>query len=112
MSSQRRRRTKSKYNAIKTEVDGIVFASKKEASRYVYLKGLLTADEITDLELQPSYELCINDTKICKYIADFKYKNKDGEEIIEDVKGFLTPQFRLKQKMMKAIHNIDIAIVK
>jgi len=112
MSSLNRRRTRSKYNAIRTEVDGIIFASKKEASRYVYLKGQLTANEISDLELQPSYELHINDIKICRYIADFKYKNKNGEEIIEDVKGFLTPQFRLKQKMMKAIHDIDINVVK
>ena len=109
--STTRRRTRSKYNAIPTEVDGIRFASKKEAARYVFLKGMVTAGKITELELQPPYELYVQDQKICRYIADFRYKNAEGGEVVEDVKGFITSTFRLKQKLMRAIHNIEIAIV-
>lgn len=111
-SSMRKRRTLSKYNAQPTEVDGIRFASKKEAMRYVFLKGLLTAGKISALEIQPAYDIVVNGKKICRYIADFKYISSDGNEIIEDVKGFVTPQFRLKQKLMAAVHNIEINIVK
>ena len=57
-------------------------------------------------------DLSINDIKICDYIADFRYLQQDEDGfsklIVEDAKGILTPEFKLKQKMMKAIHGIDI----
>jgi hypothetical protein len=31
--------------------------------------------------------------------------------VVEDVKGVITPEFRLKQKLMKAILNIDVETV-
>ena len=97
----------TKYRAKKTVLDGITFASKAEATRYRNLKLLERAGEIQNLELQPSYVLEHNGTKICTYRADFKYM-QDGKEVIEDVKGFKTPVYRLKKKLMLAIHGIDI----
>lgn len=43
---------KSKYGAVKTEIDGIVFDSKHEAKRYQELWLLEQAGEITNLRLQ------------------------------------------------------------
>lgn len=43
---------KSKYGAVKTEVDGIMFDSKREAKRYQELRLLEQAWEITNLRLQ------------------------------------------------------------
>ncbi|WP_416330384.1 DUF1064 domain-containing protein, partial [[Clostridium] innocuum] len=48
---------KSKYGAVKTEVDGIMFDSKREASRYQELRLLEQAGEITNLRLQVPFEL-------------------------------------------------------
>jgi len=45
---------------------------------------------ISELEIHPVYPLLVNGIKIGRYTADFKYKNKDGEEIIEDVKSKIT----------------------
>ena len=42
----------NKYNAKKTELDGIVFDSRKEAGRYAELKLLERAGHIEDLTLQ------------------------------------------------------------
>ena len=70
------------------------------------------AREIKKLELQPSYQIEVNGQKICKYIADFKYLDKDGNEHIEDVKGILTPVFRLKQKLLRACLGLEIEIIK
>ena len=101
--------SKSKYRAKRTEVDGIMFASGKEARRYVELKALERAGEIVNLELQPSFEIVINEVKICTYKADFKYVKLGAlTEVVEDVKGFLTPVYRLKKKLMKAWHGIEI----
>ena len=67
---------------------------------------------VTQLERQIKYELSVNDVKICDYIADFRYlleeENGLSKLVVEDAKGVLTPEFKLKKKMMKAINNIDI----
>ena len=106
----------SKFGAKKTIVDGITFDSKWESERYGQLKAMERGGIVTDLELQVKYDIVINDIKICKYIADFVYKEEspDGKikEIVEDAKGFETPEFKLKKKIMKAVHNIDIYLSK
>ena len=106
----------SKFGAKKTIVDGITFDSKWESERYGQLKAMERGGIVTDLKLQVKYDIVINDIKICKYIADFVYKEEssDGKirEIVEDAKGFETPEFKLKKKLMKAVHGIDIYLSK
>ncbi len=99
----------SKYNAVRTEVDGFIFDSKAEARRYSELKLAEQAGEITALELQPKFSIDINGKHICTYIADFKYTdNRTGRTVIEDVKGVKTPVYRLKKKLVEALHGITI----
>ena len=106
----------SKFGAKKTIVDGITFDSKWESERYGQLKAMERGGIVTDLKLQVKYDIVINDIKICKYIADFvcKEESPDGKikEIVEDAKGFETPEFKLKKKLMKAVHGIDIFLSK
>ncbi len=91
-----------KYSNKKTEVDNIFFASIAESKRYLFLKNLLALNLITELELQPTFELLSkNNKKICKYKADFRYKFKD-KIIVEDVKGALTPVYKLKRTFFLA----------
>lgn len=97
----------TKYKAIKTEVDGIMFASKKEAMRYKELKFLRSQYRISDLILQPKFPVEVCGKKICTYVADFLYY-ENGQKIIEDVKGVKTPVYRLKKKLVEAIYNITI----
>ena len=47
----------TKYNNIKTEVDGHIFDSKAEARRYNELKLLAATGEILGFGLQPSFVL-------------------------------------------------------
>ena len=102
---------RNKFRAKPTVVDGIRFDSKRESQHYTYLKSLVAAGEISDLALQPSYDIVINGQKICKVKLDFSYM-KDGEFIVEDVKGMDTPMSRLKRKLVKACHDIDVVIIK
>ena len=110
------RRSRPKYGNKRTVVDGIKFDSKWESQRYLYLKSLEKANRVKNLELQPKFIISVNGQKICTYIADFKYdrEDKDGvwEHVIEDAKGVETPEFKLKKKLMKAVHNIDIYLSK
>lgn len=98
----------SKYRNRKTEVDGILFDSKREAARYAELKMLERAGEIRGLELQPVFPVAVNGQKICKYIADFRYTDRAGREVVEDAKGVKTDVYRLKKKLVRALFGIEI----
>jgi hypothetical protein len=103
----------SKYRAIRTEVDGISFASKREAKRYSELKMLERAKVIKDLQLQVRYPLEVNGVKITTYIGDFSYLEND-KFIVEDAKGFyrtkdpITRLYDVKKRLMLALHGIEI----
>jgi len=97
---------KNKYNAIKTEVDGIIFDSKMEANRYTELKVLLRAGLIRDLERQVSF--IVSDAvewgeitlSAIKYKCDFRYYDCSIEkEVVEDVKGKALPLYILKRSL-------------
>ena len=96
----------NKYHVAPKEertLDGHIFASKAEMKRYAELKLLVKGKVIKNLELQPKlYYLKKITDETFKYIGDFKYEEK-GKTIIEDVKGFETPIWRLKWKICKIV---------
>lgn len=98
---------KHKYGARKTIVDGITFASAKEARRYSELKLLEKAGVIRNLELQSKFPIIINGIKCFSWLADFVYFEGD-DRIIEDCKGFRTPMYRLKRKCVIAMYGVKI----
>ena len=95
---------KSKYNAVKTEIDGIKFDSKIESKRFANLKLLERAGVIENLKLQPRFLLQEGFTynghkeRKIEYVADFQYE-RDGQTIVEDVKGQRTEVYKLKRKL-------------
>lgn len=101
---------RSKYRNKKTTVDNIVFASKREAARYLELKAMMKARKIRDLVLQPRFKLEVNGVLVCTYVGDFSYR-RGREFVVEDSKGVKTDVYRLKKKLMKAILNIDVVEV-
>lgn len=103
----------TKYHAHKTEVDGIVFASKLEADRYLELRLLEQAEEITALVLQPEFQIVrgfVNPetgekVKSRFYIGDFQYiDNATNKIVVEDTKGMETAEFRLKWSLVKSMY--------
>lgn len=100
---------KSKYSNVKCEEDGYRFDSQAERRRYRELKHLVAAGAIEGLVLQPPFPLEVNGQKIATYRADFLYFDRErGQAVVEDVKGALTPVYRLKKKLVKAIHGVEI----
>ena len=117
----------NKYHNQKIQTsDGIIHDSKREARRWMELKLLERAGLIKDLQRQVEYVLIPTQRepdvigkrggiikgkvieKQVSYVADFVYKDKDGNEIVEDTKGFRTKEYILKRKMMLWIHGIRI----
>lgn len=121
----------SKYLNKKTEVDGILFDSQKEANYYKVLKAREEAGEISCLRLQVPFEIipavygkrikhlktkdkeesyCIQ--RATHYDADFVYiVTATGRQEVVDVKSKITrrhPVYRLKKKLMLAVQGIEI----
>ena len=122
VSSEASRVKAHKYHAKPTELDGVRFASQREAKRYAELKLLERVCAIDDLELQPVFRLDVVEiyrngwpirlAHIGKYIADFQYTDlQSGEIVVEDAKGFRTATYRLKRKLVEALHGITITEV-
>lgn len=105
---------RSKYNSRKVVVDGHKFDSEREALRYRALKKMEQEGKIAQLELQPRFELvpafrCQGEAvRKMEYVADFKYLDFErGGLVVEDVKGFRTPEYKLKCKLFKYLYVRD-----
>lgn len=105
----------SKYHSTKIETEDGKFDSKHELKRWQELKLLEKAGEISDLRRQVKFELIpaqrINGKIVersCTYIADFVYIYK-GSVVVEDAKGFKTPEYKIKRKLM--LERLGIRII-
>lgn len=104
-------RKPSKYHAKKSGG----YDSKKEHQRANQLKLMQRAGLISNLREQVKFVLIPTQRdsqgnlleKECSYYADFVY-DKDGITVVEDTKGFRTPEYRLKRKLMLYVHGISI----
>ena len=120
---------RSKYRAVPVVVDGVRFASTREAERYAELTLLEKSGAIRDLVLQPRFELHapqLDDEGMPRpieclgcYRGDFAYQVKyvvtvEGirtehwRGVVEDVKGFRTPLYRWKKKHVEAQYGITV----
>lgn len=92
-----------KFRAKPCIVNEIRFDGIVEARRYSKLYFLEQNKIISDLKTHPVFKLDVNEKPIGKYEADFEYE-WNGKKWVEDVKGKLTDVFKLKMKLMGAIH--------
>lgn len=101
----------NKFGAVKTTVGDTTYDSRKEARYCEALKLRERAGQISNLELQPKFDLMVNGTKVGTYKADASYHDKGGKLHVIDVKGgnaTKTQLYRLKAKLMLACHGIEI----
>lgn len=106
---------RSKYGNEKTNQDGEIYDSKKEARRAKELRMMLKGGQLAWLARQVTFVLPGSVT----YIADFVYAENGWDEgggqlwqiVVEDVKSEATKglaTYRMKKKQMEAIHGIII----
>lgn len=108
------RNCRSKYGAKKVTVNGITFDSRKEANRYIELSSLEKVGKVSDLQCQVKFELIPSQRlhgkvveRAVNYIADFVYI-ENGQKVVEDTKGFKTPEYIIKRKLMLWVHKIKV----
>ena len=110
----------TKYHAVRTNG----YASKAEARRADELKLLLAARKIYNLREQVPFDLLPADKTLgysrpLRYIADFvfdedmgdKWELKKTRRVVEDCKGYRTPVYKLKKRLMLQLLGIDITEV-
>lgn len=97
----------SKYRNKPVVIDGVRFASQSEAERDAELQWLGRAGKIAFLKRQPRFPLVVNGVKICTYVADWQYDERDSKghitTVVEDRKGVLTKEFKIKWALAKAL---------
>jgi hypothetical protein len=130
---QQRYTSRRKWGNHKCEYQNIIFDSTKERDRFIVLSNRLACGEISNLQTQVPFVIIPRlehdeqvqlKTKVkikkvldfieTKYIADFTYYDREGNFIVEDVKGSkatITPEFRLKQKLMLHVHGIKVRLI-
>lgn len=86
----------SKYRNKRTEANGKTYDSKKEAKRAQELQLLVRAGEIAGVMEQVTFTLAGG----VRYRADFVILNWDGTYAVEDVKGVLTKEYKIKKRLM------------
>lgn len=114
-----------KYFARKIKTPNGTFDSKKEYERYLHLKFQADRGIITNLQLQPQFEIIPKLTRKVKvqlktkikeverteelaahYTADFAYINHNGQIVIEEVKSkgtILARDYPLRRKLIKQL---------
>lgn len=100
-----------KYGNRKKVVSGIEFDSAKEATRYIELQLMRHAGMIRNLRVHPSYDIVVCGVLVCRMEPDFDYELcETGELVVEDVKSEPTKTrlYRLKKKLLKATHGLDV----
>lgn len=116
---------RSKYKNKKITRDDMTFDSLKEYRRFCELSLLEKAGKITGLQRQVKFVLIpaqyepdiigkrggVKRGKLLEreisYVADFVY-NENGKLVVEDSKGFRTPEYKIKRKLLLWVHGIRI----
>lgn len=106
------RSARNKYGAERAEVDGISFASKKEAARWMELRLLERAGHIRELKRQVPIMLVgqlgplkSRDGRQMRLTVDFSYEDKSRgwELVLEEAKGRATRDYLVRYAVAQAM---------
>jgi hypothetical protein len=93
-----------KFKAKPIDIDGYRFPSKKEGAYYQDLKLKQKAGLVVMFLRQVGFHLPGG----VKYILDFMEFHADGSVQCVDTKGYKTPEYKAKKKLVEALYPITI----
>lgn len=120
LPNKKEKSTYSRYGSHKCEINGLTFDSVMEGRFYAYLLTVEHEGALKKVETQVKYTLVEGFThKLSKkkirpitYIADFVITYPDDVQVVIDVKGKKTPEFKIKEKLFyKMYPNINFICV-
>ena len=106
-----------KYRNQSWEYGGRKYHSKLEAAHAARLDQLKSAadpkERVVAWQAQISVPLEVNGVHICNYVVDFLCEYADGRRTYVEVKGFETPEWKLKEKLFRALYpERDLKVVR
>lgn len=106
----------NKYRAKRQEFNGVSYHSKKEAGYAHELALRKASGDIRGWERQVKISLDVSGKHITNYIIDFVIEHNDGRREYVEVKGFETPEWRMKWRLFEALYgdlpNTVLTVVK
>lgn len=106
-----RSRRRHKYGTAppaERTVDGVLFASRAEARRYLELKALRAGGAVRFFLRQVPFHLPGG----VRYVLDFLVFWADGRETFEDVKGVRTELYELKRRQVLDLYGVEITEIR
>ena len=118
-AAQFRRSQKPRKPSKMKNVKSGGYDSKREHKRARELRFMQMDGQISELREQVKYVLIPAQRdaggklleRECAYLADFVYKDRQGNTVVEDSKGMKTQVYIIKRKLMLQVHGIRIAEV-
>jgi hypothetical protein len=102
------KRRRNKMNATGCRINGIWFDSLGEAGRYLELLDMQKEGLISRLKIHERYRFRCGKS----YEADFVYLQRSQcRQVVEDVKGYMTPLATMKIAMMLNEYGIEVKLV-
>jgi hypothetical protein len=95
----------NKFGAKRQEYGGKQYHSKKEAGYAAQLDLRVRAGDIKSWARQKRISLDVNEHHIADYYIDFVVTHNDGSIEYVEVKGFETPEWRMKWKLFEALYD-------
>lgn len=102
-----RQRYGNKYGAKSHIYNGLSYHSKKEAGYAAELDIRKKAGDISDWERQIKISLDVNGHHIANYYVDFLILHNDQTREYVEVKGFETPEWKLKWSLFEALFSSE-----
>jgi hypothetical protein len=103
---------RNKFNAKKTEIDGQTFDSQLEARFYTKYLAPLALQEEWEVKRQVKFNLEVNGSKVCEYIADYLITKKDGLQQVFECKGMMLNDALIKLRLFEAIFKIPVFVAR
>jgi len=99
---------RSKYGAESVTYDGNKYQSRKEGAYAAQLDILKAAadprERVRKWERQVRVPLIVKGSVVCNWYIDFRVTYADGRVEFHEVKGYATPEYKLKRKLFEAIY--------
>ena len=100
----KKRFAKNKFGAVRQTYKGRSYHSKLEARHAEELDWRVKAGEITEIIPQFKIEIKVRGVFICNYYIDFRIRLADKSYEYIEVKGFETDIWRMKWRLVTALH--------
>lgn len=93
----------NKYHAKSSFYNGFSYDSIFEANYAMQLDWRKKAGDITDWERQFSIRIEINGEHILTTRVDFRIHHNDGSYELAETKGFETPDYKIKKRLIEVV---------